>query len=266
MKTVTFTWCLLILFSHFAHSQPGEGTFLGQTNAVSLAMGGSMMDFSSTDSTQVSLHYRHPYSIKALNRVGVETRMSFKPMQVCASFTQVGDDVLQEQSLQVHLKKELSKTIRIKVGCGVYRLQAINGITGSTVYTDLSMVYLVSRTIAAGCRLVNPTGATAVMNGEKKKLEQINIIGLIYGPAPSINVVLEGEKRPGVSPLARLGLMYTLDQAFSVMGGVSTHPFNYSGGIKTKVNRTAIILGFGMRPRLGLTSALSFTYHFHRKQ
>lgn len=266
MKRVTYTWCLLIFISTFTYAQVGEGTFFGQINANSLAMGGSMMDFSSIDSTQLSLHYRHPYSLNALNRVGVETTLPIGLMQACASFTQVGDDIVQEQSLQVHLKKALSKKILIKVGCGLYRLEAINGITGYSVYTDLSIVYLVSHTIAAGCRLINPTGATAVMNGEKKKLEQINIIGLTYSPAPSINLILEGEKRPEYSPYARLGLMYTIDQAFTVMGGVSTLPFQFSWGIKSKVNRTVINIGFGMHPQLGLTSALSLTYHFRRKR
>jgi hypothetical protein len=266
MKAVTTIWFLLILFSPYAHAQLGEGTFLGQINANSLAMGGSMMDFSSMDSTQLSLHYRHPYSMNALNRVSVEAILPFRPMQVCATFTQMGDDIVQEQSIQVHLKKVLSKTIQIKVGCGVYRLDAINGNTGYSVYADLSIVYFVSHAIAAGCRFVNPTGTTISMNGEKAKLEQINIIGLTYSPAPSMNFILEGEKRPGFSPFARLGLLYTIDQSFTVMGGVSTFPFHYSWGIKSKVNRAEINLGFGMHPQLGLTSALSLTYHFRRKR
>ncbi len=266
MKTITHLCYLLIFFSPYAHSQLGEGTFLGQIEASSLAIGGSMMDFSLIDSTQISLHYRRPYSLNALSSAGIELLLPFRPMLVNASFLQMGDDLLQEQSLQVHLKKKTSKTIWIKVGCGFYRLHAINGITGKSVYADLNIVYLINPAIAVGCRLVNPTGSTVNIHGERKKIEQINLIGLTYNPATSMTFILEGEERPGLSPLARLGLLYTLDQAFTIMGGVSTSPIRFAWGVRTTLKRTSIILGLGLHPQLGLTSALSCSYHFRWKQ
>lgn len=264
-KKTVIVWSVCMLFVSFAQAQPGEGTFLGQIGATSLAMGGSMLDFFPSDSFTVSLHERLPFSLKALNRVGADIVLPFKPMQVCGVYTQSGDNILLEQSFQLHLKKKLTQTIRIHVGCGLYRMETVYASTGYTVFADLTVVYLINQTLTAGCRFVNPTGTTVVMSGNKKRLEQINTIGLAYTPNQTVQLVVEGEKRPERRPFLRMGILFKAGKTCMLMGGLSTLPLSFSGGIMTSMKQTALTVGFSMHPQLGLTSSLSVTHHFHWK-
>jgi len=259
---------ILILFSTLqiaAFAQLGEGTFLGQCNAGALATGGPMIDYSMSDSMGITLHVQRPYSLKDFDRLAVEAVLPLQPMRILAAYTQVGDDIMLEQAFLVFLGKRLTKSVHIHVGCGAYLVKTIQGSSGSSVYADLGVLYNLNTHISAGFRLVNPTGAHVTIEGVKKKLEQIGIVGLTVYPSRTFFLLLEGEKRPTQSPVTRVGFNYTLDHACIVLGGISFHPVQPAFGIGGQTGRISYNVGVRSHPQLGLTTAFSCSYAFHRK-
>lgn len=241
-------------------AQLGEGIFNGQISANSLATGGALIDFSMPDSAVIELHAQRPYSLHELDKVGIEASLPFKPMHIQATFIQTGDNIMMEQSFQVCLKKKVSMTMQVNVGCGLYLFRTINECTGTSFFADLGIMYSINGALKAGCRLINPTGSTIKLQGEKQRMEQICIIGLNYHPAAVIDLDLEGEKRPQQVPITRFGLIYRLNQAFRMMGGLSLSPLQPAWGIGGKTGRFRYTLGVRLHPQLGLTSALTCSY------
>jgi len=244
-------------------AQHKQFPILGHANADLLATGWRMISYEMTLKNTLSVHYILPFEMKELAIKSIQGSFYKGTIGWNAGINQTGDEILQETAAYLGCGKKLTDAVYLKITGGYYSTEAINGLTGRTLYAELLCLYSPMPQLSIGSLLINPTASKIKSDAGVINLNQSYHVGLSYHPLQKINLLLEIGKTLGTDISGHIGLTYEMLHTLSIRLGLIGSPILPTWGIGGRTGPIDYAVGWSLHPTLGMTSGISLTYLFH---
>lgn len=235
------------------------------SDAGNIGTGGNHIIYEMNKNGYISAGYACPYQLKELSVRKLEILLPVFGTDISGELGQCGDEVFNETLILIKAGKLLSEKIYLSVECGLYSVNSVISDGGSTVLTNLKLLFSPAENFIFGTYVFNPIGLDIKRQSTNIKTNQSFHTGFRFDPVESFSFILEYSRFIGKYSKLSLGADYAILKTFHLRGGVSLNPVISSWGIGWNTNKLALSFAVNRHPALGITPAVSINYNLKSK-
>jgi hypothetical protein len=235
------------------------------SDSGNIGTGGNHIIYEMNKNGYISAGYVCPYQLNELSIRTLEIMLPVSGTDIAGALGQCGDEVFNETLVLIEAGKLLSEKIYLSVECGLYSVNSVISEGGSTVLTNLKMLYKPAENLIIGTYVFNPIGLEIKRQSANIKTGQSFHTGFRFDPVESFSFILEYSRFIGKYSTLSLGADYAILRTFHLKGGVSLNPVIPSWGIGWNTNKLALSFAISRHPVLGVTPAVSINYNLKSK-
>ena len=273
MRFKLFTTCFFILLSMYcigqssffytggAHSQSvarAGTTFTGLKAIYTNPAGLAYMDGYGFD-----VSYDRRFNLDELSTVSVSGAKSFNGNVFGLNVSRFGFSAYNEQKVGLVYARKLSSKLAIG-GALNYLAFNVNNFGNAARFTfELGVQSQLNDKLTLGAFLFGPE---VVSLTESQDIPTRFSVGVAYQASQKAKVMIDVEKIVNRNPDLRIGVLYDINEVFSINSGVSIAQSSIHFGPVFKVGEKLVITGaYSFNNNLGHTTALSVSYVFDDK-